>query len=97
MAKNLRAKIPATDTLIIRDVNESATKRFVEENQEAVRKSGAGEDTSKVVVAQNAREVAEQSVRLIARSLLLSPLKDRVRVVDTLALFIEETKKKVLY
>ncbi|KAF7591530.1 hypothetical protein BBP40_001468 [Aspergillus hancockii] len=65
MAKNLRSKIPATDTLIIRDVNESATKRFVEENQEAVRKSGAGEDTSKVVVAQNAREVAEQSTTLI--------------------------------
>ncbi|KAE8356012.1 6-phosphogluconate dehydrogenase [Aspergillus coremiiformis] len=60
MAKNLRAKIPASDTLIIRDVNENATKRFLEENQEAARNS-----TCKVIVAQNAREVAEQSTVLI--------------------------------
>jgi hypothetical protein len=31
MAKNLRAKIPETDTLIICDTNPDATKRFVEE------------------------------------------------------------------
>ena len=62
MAKNLRAKIPTTDTLIIRDVNEHATEKFVQEAREAARSSGAGDDTSKVVVAQNAREVAEQSV-----------------------------------
>lgn len=62
MAKNLRAKIPATDTLVIRDVNEDATKRFVQETREAARSSGAGDDTTQVVVAQNAREVAEQSV-----------------------------------
>jgi hypothetical protein len=28
MAKNLRAKIPASDTLIVRDVNEDVMKRF---------------------------------------------------------------------
>ncbi|KAA8651340.1 uncharacterized protein ATNIH1004_000222 [Aspergillus tanneri] len=65
MAKNLRAKIPASDTLIIRDVNEDATKRFVQETQKAARSSGAGDDTSKVLVAQNAREVAEQSTVMI--------------------------------
>lgn len=51
MAKNLRAKIPASDTLIIRDVNEDSTKRFVAEAQEG-----------KVEVAENARDVAEKSV-----------------------------------
>lgn len=62
MAKNLRAKIPATDTLIIRDVNEAASKRFVEETQETVRSNGLEPGSMKVVVAQNAREIAEQSV-----------------------------------
>lgn len=62
MAKNLRAKIPATDTLIIRDVNEAASKRFVEETRETVRSSGLEPGSMKVVVAQNAREIAEQSV-----------------------------------
>lgn len=52
MAKNLRAKIPAADTLIIRDVNEDATKRFVAEAKEGP-----------VEIAENAREVAEKSVR----------------------------------
>ena len=67
MAKNLRAKIPASDTLIIRDINENTAKRFVEENQEAVRNSGAKEGTSRVLIAQNAREIAEQSVSFVLR------------------------------
>lgn len=62
MAKNLRAKIPAADTLIIRDVNEAATKRFVAEAEEAARSSGAGADEGRVEIAENAREVAEKSV-----------------------------------
>lgn len=62
MAKNLRAKIPATDTLVIRDVNEEATKRFVEEARETAKSAGGADDTYKVEVAGCAREVAEKSV-----------------------------------
>ncbi|KAH1768762.1 hypothetical protein KXX62_003239 [Aspergillus fumigatus] len=65
MAKNLRAKIPATDTLLVRDVNENATTRFVEETKEAAKSSGAADGTMKVEVAQSAREVAEQSTVII--------------------------------
>lgn len=62
MAKNLRAKIPASDTLIVRDVNQDAMTRFVEESQEIARSSGAGAGVGRVEVAENAREVAEKSV-----------------------------------
>jgi 3-hydroxyisobutyrate dehydrogenase len=64
MAKNLRAKIPAADTLIIRDVNEEATKRFVAEAQEAARSA----DENRVEIAQSAREVAEKSVSVMLHS-----------------------------
>jgi 3-hydroxyisobutyrate dehydrogenase len=62
MAKNLRAKIPASDTLIVRDVNEAATERFVKEAQEIAQNSGAGADEYKVEIATDAREIAEKSV-----------------------------------
>lgn len=64
MAKNLRAKIPATDTLIVRDVNEKAIKSFVAETEEAARSSGAGANENRVEVAKNAREIAEKSVSM---------------------------------
>ena len=53
MAKNLRAKIPSEDTLYVFDVNKAATEKFKEE---------AGKE-QKVVVANTARQVAEESVR----------------------------------
>jgi 3-hydroxyisobutyrate dehydrogenase len=62
MAKNLRAKIPASDTLIVRDINEDAMKRFVAEAQEAARSTGAGAGEGLVEIAENTREVAEKSV-----------------------------------
>lgn len=62
MAKNLRAKIPETDTLIIRDVNEENMSRFVKEAEEIARSSGAADGASEVLVAQTARELAEKSV-----------------------------------
>jgi hypothetical protein len=37
MAKNLRAKIPAEDTLFVHDVNTAATKKFLEEHPQGVR------------------------------------------------------------
>lgn len=50
MAKNLRAKIPAEDTIFVQDVNTAASKKFLEENPQGVR------------IADNVREVAEKAV-----------------------------------
>ena len=50
MAKNLRAKIPEGDILVIHDVNKAATAKFVED-------VGTG-----VEVLETPREVAERSV-----------------------------------
>jgi hypothetical protein len=50
MAKNLRAKLPAEDTLIIHDINTNATSQFLKEIPDGVR------------IAANPREVAEKSV-----------------------------------
>lgn len=62
MAKNLRAKIPVTDTLVIRDVNEDVMKKFAEETKEIAKSTGTTEGTYKVEVAGGPREVAEKSV-----------------------------------
>ncbi|KAL4925098.1 6-phosphogluconate dehydrogenase [Aspergillus undulatus] len=61
MAKNLHAKIPSTDTLIIRDVNEESTARFVREAGETAKSSGTSGTVPHVVVAENARDIAEKS------------------------------------
>ena len=50
MARNLRAKIAESDTMIIHDVNPAVTKKLAEE-------------VGNVSIAQNVREVAEKSVR----------------------------------
>ena len=50
MAKNLRAKIPASDTLVVADRDTTATARFA-------REIGAG-----VEVVSSPRKVAEKSV-----------------------------------
>jgi hypothetical protein len=51
MAKNLREKLPETDTLMINDVNKDAVKKFVEEL------SGFT-----VLAANSPREIAEKAV-----------------------------------
>jgi len=57
MAKNLRAKIPHSDTLVIYDVNGSATQRFAEE---------VGVTESKTIeIAKGVREVAEKAETII--------------------------------
>ncbi|KAJ5643474.1 Dehydrogenase multihelical [Penicillium longicatenatum] len=76
MAKNLRAKIPASDTLIVRDVNEAATERFVKEAQEIAQNSGAGADEYKVEIATDAREIAEKS------SVVISSLPEPQHLID---------------
>ena len=52
MAKNLRAKLPAGDTLLISDRAEGATDKFVQE---------AG-NTGGLEVVKSTKEVAERSV-----------------------------------
>ena len=52
MARNLRAKIPQEDTLIVYDVNSQATKSLVSEAP-----GGQG-----VTIARTVREVAEKAV-----------------------------------
>lgn len=59
MARNLLAKTPASDKLIIRDVNEDVMERFFEEAKNAGNTNAA----SRVEKASSVREVAEKSVR----------------------------------
>lgn len=66
MAKNLRAKIPATDTLVIYDRNTDATTRFAEEVGIAASSDGAPEIGTGIEVARGPREVAERSVRALS-------------------------------
>lgn len=53
MARNLRAKIPPEDVLVIHDRNNEATRTFVDE---------VG-DTGGLEIANSPRQVAEKSVR----------------------------------
>ena len=56
MAKNLRAKIPKSDKLVICDRNPAATKSFIEE-------AGAGAaGDQEIEVAKTPRSVVEQAV-----------------------------------
>ena len=57
MAKNLRSKIPESDTMVIHDVNQTALDKF---------KSEMGN----VEIAKNVREVAEKTVRIPSQRLL---------------------------
>lgn len=56
MAKNLRAKIPKTDKLVVCDRNSEATSSFVKE-------AGAGSSgAQEIEVVSTPRKVAEQAV-----------------------------------
>jgi hypothetical protein len=55
MARNLQSKLPASDVLLIQDINADATKRFM---QEAKAQSGG----ATVKIAGNVREASENSV-----------------------------------
>lgn len=56
MAKNLRAKIPKTDKLVICDRNSDATDSFIQE-------AGVGsEGAQEIEVVKTPRKVAEQAV-----------------------------------
>ncbi|KAK9366600.1 6-phosphogluconate dehydrogenase [Lipomyces kononenkoae] len=58
MAKNLRTKIPPSDTLIVCDIDASATAKFVQEVTD-------GSSKLDIQVAKNARELAEKSETII--------------------------------
>jgi|ERR1700722_6382811 hypothetical protein len=72
MAKNLRAKIPETDTLIICDTNPKATEKFVEEVGIATSSTNAPGRGTGIHIAENPREVAQKSVSLPNLSSLLA-------------------------
>lgn len=55
MARNLRSKIPQSDTLIICDANEKVTQQFVQEQSSGL----------KVEVATTPQQVALESVRIL--------------------------------
>lgn len=55
MAKNLQKKLPATDVLLIQDINTEATKRFADE----VATAGGG---AQVKIAASPAEAADGSV-----------------------------------
>lgn len=61
MAKNLRAKIPKSDSLIIYDVNQTASSRFIEEV--GIATSTLGDHEGSIKIAGGVQEVAENSVR----------------------------------
>ncbi|KAJ5541081.1 hypothetical protein N7494_006157 [Penicillium frequentans] len=90
MAKNLRAKIPASDTLIIRDVNEAAAERFVTEAEDTARSSGAGADEYRVEIATTAREIAEKSI------VVISSLPEPQHVTDVFHSILKPGKLPVL-
>ena len=64
MAKNLRAKIPASDTLIIYDRNKDATANFINEVGIARENSTSNNEMGLmgIEIASSPRAVAEKSV-----------------------------------
>lgn len=67
MAKNLRSKIPANDTLIIHDRNKHAATRFVGEVGITVDRPNPGQAMGfmGIEIASSPRQVAENSVHCL--------------------------------
>ena len=63
MAKNLQAKLPASDTLRVFDINTESVDRFAAE----AKSTGSG---AAVLTASNARDAAEDSVCGISFSII---------------------------
>ena len=62
MAKNLRARIPEGDTLVIHDRNTEATSKFIQEIGIAAASVRAGRKGQGIEVVNTPRELAEKSV-----------------------------------
>lgn len=65
MVKNLRAKIPPTDTLVIHDRNTEATSKFVQEIGMAASSPDAEGKGMGIEVVNSPRAVAEKAVSAI--------------------------------
>jgi 3-hydroxyisobutyrate dehydrogenase len=78
MARNLRAKIPASDNLIVHDVNEEAMRKLVDEAK------AAGGNTQAVQITDSARALAEKAVRFASHLLnvLFNLLSSLTQVSD---------------
>ncbi len=63
MARNLRAKIPERDTLIVHDQKREVAQKFKEEVGIAAAGAGAQGKGNAVEVSDSPRELAEKSVR----------------------------------
>ena len=64
MAKNLRAKIPEGDRLVVYDRNENATSQFLNEVSSPKSNEGTLKRGTITEAAMNAREVVEKSVSM---------------------------------
>lgn len=62
MAKNLRARIPEGDTMVVYDRNTEATSKFIQEVGIAAAAVGAHQKGHNIQVANTARELAAKSV-----------------------------------
>lgn len=80
MARNLRSKMPSSNTLMIFDINNDVMGQFVKEAREDARGSGTADDARQVTVATSARYLAEKAVRTSRLGLLrrlCNPTLDR--------------------
>ena len=62
MANNLRAKIPASDVIVIHDVDRGTVNRFVAEADVARASCKDAEGGGRVEVADSPRQIGERSV-----------------------------------
>lgn len=63
MAKNLRAKLPESDTLVIFDQNPDVLTKFQTEVGIAATGAGASAKGTGITIAESSRDAAEKSVR----------------------------------
>ena len=72
MAKNLRAKIPASDTLIIHDRNKDATASFINELGIAKDNSSSNNEMGLmgIEIASSPRAVAEKAVGYLSLAIV---------------------------
>lgn len=63
MAKNLRNKTPATDSLLIYDINVDAAEKFLDEVRNETRSVDTSRRELDIGIATSPRVLAEESVR----------------------------------
>ena len=85
MAKNLRAKIPNTDTLIICDTNPGATKKFVGEVGIAASSADAPGKGTGIHIADNPKDVAQKAVSPPSFPTLLAAFPDELCSISDLS------------